>query len=56
MERSQRTRPRLFGNGKLAFRGGYGIFFEHTNGNESNSEYHEGSAPVEQTPNKYNYI
>jgi Carboxypeptidase regulatory-like domain/TonB-dependent Receptor Plug Domain len=46
----------VFGNGKLAVRGGYGIFFEHTNGNESNSEYLEGSAPVVQTPNKYNYI
>jgi hypothetical protein len=46
----------VFGNGKLAVRGGYGIFFEHTNGNESNSEYLEGTAPVVQTPNKYNYI
>src|SRR5271170_108716 len=27
-----------FGNGKWAIRGGYGIFFEHTNGNESNTE------------------
>ena len=26
------------GNGKWAIRGGYGIFFEHTNGNESNTE------------------
>ncbi len=46
----------VFGNGKLSVRGGYGIFFEHTNGNESNSEYLEGTAPVVQTPNKYNYI
>jgi hypothetical protein len=46
----------VFGNGKLAVRGGYGIFFEHTNGNESNSEFLEGTAPVVQTPNKYNYI
>ncbi len=44
------------GNGKLSVRGGYGIFFEHTNGNESNSEALEGSAPVVQTPNKYNFI
>ena len=46
----------VFGTGKLSVRGGYGIFFEHTNGNESNSEYLEGTAPVVQNPNKYNYI
>jgi Carboxypeptidase regulatory-like domain/TonB-dependent Receptor Plug Domain len=46
----------VFGDGKLAVRGGYGIFFEHTNGNESNSEFLEGTAPVVQNPNKYNYI
>ena len=45
----------VFGNGKLSVRGGYGIFFEHTNGNESNSEVLEGSAPVVQTPNKFNF-
>jgi hypothetical protein len=44
----------VFGNGKLAVRGGYGIFFEHTNGNESNSELLEGSSPVVQTPNQFN--
>jgi hypothetical protein len=27
-----------WGNGKTAIRGGYGIFFEHTNGNEGNTE------------------
>jgi len=27
-----------FGNGKWAIRAGYGIFFEHTNGNEANTE------------------
>ena len=42
------------GNGKVSVRGGYGIFFEHTNGNESNSEALEGSAPVVQTPNQFN--
>ena len=26
------------GNGKTAIRGGYGVFFEHTNGNEANAE------------------
>ena len=28
----------LFGDGKYAIRGGYGIFFEHMNGNEANAE------------------
>ena len=27
-----------FGNGKWAIRGGYGMFYEHTNGNEGNTE------------------
>ncbi len=31
-----------WGNGKTAIRGGYGIFFEHTNGNEANTESLEG--------------
>jgi len=44
----------LLGNGKVSIRGGYGIFFEHTNGNESNSEALEGTAPVVQTPNQFN--
>ena len=26
------------GDGKTAIRGGYGVFFEHTNGNEANAE------------------
>src|SRR5215467_27973 len=34
------------GDGKLAIRGGYGIFFEHTNGNEGNTESLEGSPPL----------
>jgi hypothetical protein len=34
------------GDGKTAIRGGYGIFYEHTNGNEGNSESLEGSAPL----------
>src|SRR5713101_1667968 len=33
------------GDGKMAIRGGYGVFFEHTNGNEGNTESLEGSAP-----------
>jgi Carboxypeptidase regulatory-like domain len=34
------------GNGKWAIRGGYGIFFEHTNGNEANTESLENSPPL----------
>lgn len=30
----------------MAIRGGYGVFFEHTNGNEGNTESLEGSAPL----------
>lgn len=32
-----------WGDGKTALRGGYGIFFEHTNGNEANAESLESS-------------
>jgi hypothetical protein len=43
------------GNGKMAIRGGYGIFFEHTNGNEANTEGMEGqSSPLLQSPTQYN--
>jgi hypothetical protein len=34
------------GDGKMAIRGGYGIFFEHGNGNEANSESLENSPPL----------
>jgi hypothetical protein len=34
------------GNGKTALRGGYGVFFEHGNGNEANSESLENSPPL----------
>jgi hypothetical protein len=34
------------GNGKTSIRGGYGIFFEHGTGNESNTGSLEASAPV----------
>ncbi len=37
------------GNGKWAVRGGYGIFFEHTNGNEANTESLENSPPLATT-------
>jgi hypothetical protein len=36
----------LFGDGKTSIRGGYGIFYEHTNGNEGNTEGLEGSPPL----------
>ncbi len=39
-----------FGDGKTAIRGAYGIFFEHTNGNEANAESLEGQPPLVQTP------
>ena len=44
------------GDGKLAIRGGYGIFYEHTNGNEGNTESLEGSAPVVLTATQSNII
>ena len=42
------------GDGKMAIRGGYGIFYEHTNGNEGNTESLEGSAPYVQTASQFN--
>jgi Carboxypeptidase regulatory-like domain len=42
------------GDGKTAIRGGYGIFYEHTNGNEGNSESLEGSAPLVITSSQNN--
>jgi hypothetical protein len=42
------------GDGKMAIRGGYGVFFEHTNGNEGNSESLEGSAPLVLTATQSN--
>src|SRR5713226_3402360 len=38
----------------MAIRGGYGVFFEHTNGNEGNTESLEGSAPVVLTSTQSN--
>jgi hypothetical protein len=40
----------LFGDGKTAIRGAYGIFFEHTNGNEAVATALEGSPPLVQNP------
>ena len=39
-----------FGDGKWAIRGGYGVFFEHTNGNEAVATQLEGSPPGVQSP------
>ncbi len=37
------------GDGRTAIRGGYGVFFEHTNGNEGNTESLENSPPLATT-------
>jgi hypothetical protein len=42
------------GDGKMAIRAGYGIFYEHTNGNEGNTESLEGSAPLVLTEQQFN--
>jgi hypothetical protein len=42
------------GDGKWAIRGGYGVFFDHTNGNEADTEALEGSPPLVQAPTQYN--
>lgn len=46
-----------FGTGKTALRGGYGIFFEHANGNEANTEGMEGqSSPLLQSSTQINVV
>jgi Carboxypeptidase regulatory-like domain len=45
-----------WGNGKWAIRGGYGIFFEHGNGNEQNVEALEATAPLVLNPSQPNII
>jgi hypothetical protein len=42
------------GDGKMAIRGGYGIFFEHANGNEGNTESLENSPPLATTVQQNN--
>jgi hypothetical protein len=42
------------GDGKMAIRGGYGTFFEHTNGNEGNTESLEGSPPFALNASQFN--
>ncbi len=44
------------GDGKLAIRGGYGVFFEHTNGNEGNTESLENSPPLALTSTQANVV
>jgi hypothetical protein len=41
------------GDGKWAIRGGYGVFFDHTNGNESNTEALESTPPLVNIPTQY---
>jgi hypothetical protein len=44
------------GNGKTAIRGGYGVFFEHANGNEANTESLENSSPLANAAQRNNII
>jgi carboxypeptidase family protein len=44
------------GSGKTAIRGGYGIFFEHANGNEGNTESLENSPPLANAVQQNNII
>ena len=44
------------GKGTMAIRGGYGIFFEHTNGNEGNTESLEGSPPLVLSASQFNVL
>ncbi|MGA7622271.1 MAG: carboxypeptidase regulatory-like domain-containing protein [Candidatus Acidiferrales bacterium] len=44
----------IFGDGRTSVRGGYGVFFDHGNGNEANTESLEGSPPFVLTPSQPN--
>jgi hypothetical protein len=43
-----------WGNGRTSLRGGYGIFYEHGNGNEQNVEALEATAPLVLNPSQPN--
>jgi len=45
-----------FGDGKTSIRAAYGVFFDHTNGEEGNAENLEGSPPLVQEPTQYNIV
>jgi Carboxypeptidase regulatory-like domain len=45
-----------FGTGKTSIRGGYGIYYEMGNGNETNAEGGEGNPPVSVTPTAFNLV
>ncbi len=42
-----------YGNGRTAIRGGYGMFYEHGNGNEANTESLENSPPLAYAAQQY---
>ncbi len=44
------------GHGTTSIRGGYGIFFDHMNGNEVNTESLEGTPPAALSPSVYNIV
>jgi hypothetical protein len=45
-----------FGDGKTAIRAAYGIFYDHTNGEEANAENLEGTPPLVKEPTEYNVV
>ncbi|HUI41275.1 MAG TPA: carboxypeptidase-like regulatory domain-containing protein [Terriglobia bacterium] len=45
-----------FGTGKTSIRGGYGIYYEMGNGNETNAEGGEGNPPVSLGPTAFNLV